>query len=209
MSVVEPGGSGDVPVIDDGLYDAVITAIKDVTLDEPDRFGNQDKVEIQVSFTDADGEPHTLEPRVNRKWGEKATLFTIAMACGLDVSPYEPFDTDDLLKRKVRVLVETPEEGKWPRVKSWSRTARGKASAPAQKPTPASSLLSLIGATGDIDWTVFWSECGKASITRQMVSDALDGNLNNLTEMEPTAVVDLFAVLKATAEGEGSVPFEN
>lgn len=180
MSVVEPGGSGDVPVIDDGLYDAVITAIKDVTLDEPDRFGNQDKVEIQVSFTDADGEPHTLEPRVNRKWGEKATLFTIAMACGLDVSPYEPFDTDDLLKRKVRVLVETPEEGKWPRVKSWSRTARGKASAPAQRPTegsidpddlPFEPVESVVTANGSCNWAKFWIVAGRYGINEKHVID--------------------------------------
>lgn len=194
MSVVEPGGSGDVPIIPDGLYTATITAVKDVTLDEPDRFGNQEKVELQVSFT-ADGEDFTLDPRVNRKWGEKATLFSIAQACGLDPDPYASFDTDDLNHCKVKILVETPEEGKWPRVKAWSRVRGSKASAPSQKPTEASETPALIQADGEVNWTLFWRTCRDNGVTREMFADEL-GDVNKLPTMDAADVIELYEILR-------------
>lgn len=201
MSIVQPGGSGDIPEIPDGLYTATIKHAKDVTLEQADSFGNTEKVEIQVAFTDSDGVSQTLEPRVNRKWGEKATLFTIAMAAGCDAEPFEPFDTDLLVGKKVNILVETPEEGKWPRVKAWSRVRGHKASAPPQTPPGPSNTPAMITAVGLVDWQVFWRVLDEAGYTREMVAKELDGDLNNLERMEPTQVVDFVDTLK------GRVPF--
>jgi hypothetical protein len=141
MSIVEPGSGGDVPEIPDGLYEAKVTAVKDITLEQPDSFGNSEKVEIHLSFVDSDGVAQTLEPRVNRKWGEKANLFMIAVACGIDADPNAFFDTDFLVGCKAKVLVETAEEGKWPRVKSWTRVRAPKAA--AQKPASAPAEMPI------------------------------------------------------------------
>src|SRR3990167_2934015 len=118
MPIVQPGSS-DAPEIEDGLYRATIKTVKERTLDKPDKFGNTDKFEIEIEFEDNQGETQNLNPLVNRKWSEKATLFLVAVACGIDAQPYEPFDTDELVGREVNVLIETEEEGKWPQVKSW------------------------------------------------------------------------------------------
>jgi len=208
MSVVEPGAGGEVPIIPNDLYTATITKVIDVVLEEADRFGNQEKVEIHLAF-DVDGESMTLEPRVNRKWGEKATLYAIAEAAGLSPDPWAAFDTDALVKRKVNVLIETPEEGKWPRVKAWSKTrqtpAKGAQVAPVASDTP-----SMITALGVIDWTVFWAACKKAHIDQPEVADALGGDLTKLPEMEATKVVELFEILKGRHEGVAEpedVPF--
>lgn len=195
MSVIQPGGSGDAPEIPDGLYTATIKGVKDITLDQPDTFGNQEKVEIQVAFRDVDGNDQTLEPRVNRKWGEKATLFSIAMACGLDIGPHEAFDTEELVGRKVNVLVETPDEGKWPRVKSWGRVKNGKASAPAQKAEQASCIES----DGSANFTVFWTQMNKAGIDRKNVIDYVGGDIDTLMEMDGLELQETMDLLLAKA----------
>jgi hypothetical protein len=209
MSVVEPGGSGDVPVIPNDLYTATITKVIDVVLDEPDRFGNQEKVEIHLAF-DVDGESETLEPRVNRKWGEKATLYAIAEACGLSPDPWQPFDTDQLVKRKVNVLIETPEEGKWPRVKAWSKT-RQNGGKPVQAAPAAPQTPAMITAMGEMDWTTFWAECGKAGIQKTEVAEEMGGDLTLLPNVPAADVVKLYEKLRDRHLGVADpddVPFE-
>jgi hypothetical protein len=210
MSVVEPGSGGEVPIIPDDLYTATITKVIDVVLDEPDRFGNQEKVEIHLAF-DVDGESEHLEPRVNRKWGEKATLYAIAEACGLEPDPWKPFDTDVLVKRKVNVLIETPEEGKWPRVKAWSKTRQANGTKPAQKAPAAPQTPAMITALGDVDWTIFWAECGKAGIQKTEVAVEMGGDLTLLPNVPAADVVKLFEKLRDRHLGVADpddVPFE-
>ena len=166
MSVVEPGGS-DAPEIPDGLYVATITDVVDVTLEQPDNYGNQEKVEIHLAFLDANSESQTLEPRVNRKWGERANLFAIALATGLDVSPHEPFDTATLKNRKVNVLVETAEEGRWPRIKSWGRVKQQNGPAPSQAVSGAS--LMPIAEMNIVEW---WKATREAGFEKDYVIQA-------------------------------------
>lgn len=121
MTVVQPS-SGEMPDIPDGLYPAKIVKVKEVTLEQPDQFGKTEKIEISIDI-DIDGEIETLDPRLNRSWSEKATLFKVAQAAGLDPDPYEPFDTDQLLNKSLRVTVKQ-EEGKWPRVTEWMKASQ-------------------------------------------------------------------------------------
>lgn len=128
--IIQPSSS-DCPIVPDDRYEAVIVSTKHISLDTPDQYGKTEKLEIKVSF-DVDGEEVTLDPRVNLAWSEKATLFKIAQAAGLDVNPFDPFDTDQLHGRRLRIDTEQ-EEGKWPRVTGWAKLAgRQKA-----KPAPA------------------------------------------------------------------------
>src|SRR3990167_9483291 len=168
MSVVQPGAGADAPEIDDGLYLATVKSVKDLDLEQPDQFGNKEKVEIEVTFEDNHGEDQTLNPRVNRKWGEKANLFLIAIACGIDANPMEAFDTERLVGRQVNVLVETQEEGKWPRIKSWGRVKEKsgtRASVRATEPSVAlANTPAMITATGELNWTVFWRAIDAAGV---------------------------------------------
>lgn len=173
MSIVEPNGGADVPEIPDGLYLAEVTAVKDITLEQPDNFGNTEKVELDIAFTDADGVAQTLQPRVNRKWGEKANLFLIAIACGIYADPDAFFDTDYLVGRKVNVLVETPEEGRWPRVTTWTRVRTGKANGAA--PAKANGVNE-----SDPDFDAFWKRVKAGGFDRKEVAPYVDGDLTRI-----------------------------
>jgi hypothetical protein len=120
MSIVEPSTSGDIPEIDDGLYTAVIKATEGKTLDAPDAFGQTEKLILEIELLEID---EVLHPWVNRKWNQRSNLFKIAQATGLDPDPNDSFDTKDLVGKHVRVMVETAEEGRWPRVTQWLKAA--------------------------------------------------------------------------------------
>lgn len=197
MSVVQPGGA-DVPEIPDGLYRAKITSIKDITLETPDNFGNLEKVEIHLAFKDSDGEEQKLEPRVNRKWGERATLFAIALACGLAVEPHDDFETETLVGCEVNVLIETPEEGRWPRVKSWGRVKNGsRASTKATRPSENMATgAALVNVMGDIEWKVFWAEVERLGGTKEGIAAKVGGDLMKLTGLTVVQVQDLLEALK-------------
>ena len=141
MPVVEPS-TGKAPQIDSGLYIVTCKAVKEVTVDN-DQFGNFDKLELTLEFEDLlapDGEPQTLEPRINKKWNEKATLFKWATAFGLEVSPAEDFNTDLLIGRVAQALVETAEEGGWPRVTKLTTLPTKMAAVRAAAKAPASGI---------------------------------------------------------------------
>lgn len=193
MSIVQPGGS-DAPEIPDGLYKAKVKAVQDVTLEKPDNFGNTEKVKITVAFVDTDGVSQTLDPQVNRKWGEKANLFLIATACGCDCDPDEAFDTQDMLNRDVNILVETPEEGKWPRVKTWTRikTARGAAQPPSTPAIPApvgKRPGPIIDPDGAVNWDAFWKETERLGATKESVIKAWSGE-DALTSATPIDIAN-------------------
>lgn len=156
--VVSPSSGVDAPEVPDALYRATITAIKPITLDQPDAFGKSEKIELDVTF-EVDGEEVRLNPRVNPSWGELATLFKIAQAAGLDPSPHEPFDTDLLLKKQVNILTEQ-EEGRWPRIKAWSRVTKGK----AQKPVEQEYIPA-----GVTDISAWWAETRNRGWERKAV----------------------------------------
>ena len=198
MSVVEPS-SGDVPEIPNGLYLATIASVKDIELDTPDKFGKTAKVEISVEF-DVDGEIQTLDPRVNRAWSEKATLFLIAQAAGLDPDPFEPFDTDLLLDRQVNILTDQ-EEGKWPRVKTWSRVQSRKAAKPAQKPAgeaPARST-SVVNPDGTPNYDAFWRVVKGLGLNNGHVYDKA-GGMDAFMDLDGADVGFLLEELKLQIE---------
>ena len=190
--VVEPS-SGEVPEVPDGLYTATITAVTPIVLDQPDQFGKTEKLEVSLEF-DVDGEAVTLDPRVNRAWSEKSTLFLIAQASGLDVNPAQAFDTDDLLNRQVNILTEQ-EEGKWPRVKAWSRVAKRAAAKAAPAPV-ADKSPALIKDDGSPDYTVFWREIQRCGLTRKNVIDHVGGDLEVFMAMDGPDVAFVLEELK-------------
>jgi hypothetical protein len=196
MGIVVQPSSGEMPEVPDGLYRARITGVKSLTLDTPDTFGKTEKIDISVEFEVGD-EIVTLDPRVNRAWSEKATLFQIAIACGLDVNPTEPFDAEELMDCEVNVLTEQP-EGKWPRVKSWSKVGKGKASKAASRPSQAATeasmkeMPSVVNPDGSANYDVFWPAITSLGLNRSHVIAHVGGDIDSFMAMDgPDAQVVL------------------
>lgn len=195
--VVQPS-SGEIPVVPDSLYLATIVAAKHVTLDQPDQFGKTEKIELSVEF-DVDGEIVTLDPRVNAAWSEKATLFQIAIATGLDVSPQDAFEIEELLDRQVNILTEQ-EEGKWPRVKAWSRVGRQKASRPSPEPPEASAKLpAVVNPDGTPNHDAFWRAIKGMGLNRAHVIDKV-GSIENFTALDGADIAFLLEELRVQVE---------
>lgn len=184
--VVQPS-SGEVPEVPDDLYLATIVSAKPVKLETPDQFGKTDKIEIKVEF-DVDGEVVSLDPRVNQAWSEKATLFNIAIATGLDVSPLEGFDVAQLENRQVRILTEQ-EEGKWPRIKEWSRV-------PAKKGAPAPAVIA---SSGEPDYTAFWKAVQRMGIDKPVVYSKA-GGMEKFMTLDGPDLAYLLEELKVAVE---------
>jgi hypothetical protein len=206
MPIVVNPSTADVPIIDDGMYLATVIGVQQITLEEPDQFGDTEKVLISVSFTDVDGEKWQLDPRPNLKWGdERGTLYKIAVACGLDVSTETPFDCEDLLGCKVNILVATPTPGKWPRITAWSKVAKGKAAAaaPVKAPTAppaARQPASVITAEGKLDTNAFWAATRRMGWTQESVGAAWDG-IDKMLAADPIEVAAwLLAAQQEAAE---------
>ena len=190
MAIVNPS-SGEVPEVPDGLYMATIVKVTPISLDTPDQFGKTEKLEISLEF-DVDDEVVTLDPRVNQAWSEKATLFLIAQAAGLDPDPSEAFDTDDLLERQVNILTEQ-EPGKWPRVKAWSKVPKGKAAKAAQPKAAA-----VINEDGTPNYDAFWKEISKYGLNRGHVITRC-GSIEDFMAMDGADVGILLEELKSQA----------
>lgn len=194
--VVQPS-SGDAPEVPDGLYTATIKAVKPVKLETPDQFGKSEKIEISLEFV-ADGEIVTLDPRVNPAWSEKATLFLIAIASGLEVTPHEAFDIDHLISRQVNILTEQ-EEGKWPRVKAWSRVPQRKG-AKADQQAVGATTAGVVNADGTPNYEAFWAQITAMGLNRGHVFDKIGGGMDTFMTMDGADIGFLLEELKLQIE---------
>ena len=196
MPIVEPS-TGKAPQIDNGLYIVICKEIKEVTVDN-DQFGNFDKLEVTLEFEDLlapDGGPQTLEPRINKKWNEKATLFKWAVAFGLDVSPAEPIDTDLLIDRKAQALVETAEEGGWPRVTKLTALPKKGGMAAVREAAKPKEDDGLTPSANDDEMIAWWKVTREMGVARDKVlaiSQASFGDIpGNLSAAEREQLLGL------------------
>ncbi len=194
--VIQPSG-GDIPEVPDSLYTATIVDVVPVKLETPDQFGKVNKVDISVEFN-VDGEVVRIDPRVNQSWSEKATLFVIAQASGLDPNPTVAFHPRDLIGRQVNILTEQ-EEGKWPRVKAWSRVPQKKSGRPAQEPAAASSAPSVVNPDGSPNHDAFWRAVKALGLNQKHVFDKA-GSIDAFQEMDGADVGFLLEELKLQVE---------
>lgn len=190
--VIQPSG-GDIPEVPDSLYTATIVDVVPVRLEVPDQFGKVNKIDISVEFN-VDGETVRIDPRVNQSWSEKATLFTIAVAAGVDANPNVAFHPRDLIGRQVNILTEQ-EEGKWPRVKAWSRVPQKKGTKAAE-PTRASSVVNPDGTPNH---DAFWRAINALGLTRAHVFDKA-GGMDAFTAMDGADIGFLLEELKLQIE---------
>ena len=194
--VIQPSG-GDIPEVPDSLYTATIVNVRAINLEAPDQYGKTEKVEISVEFP-VDGETVQIDPRVNRTWNEKSNLFTIAQASGLDVNPNSSFHPRDLIGRQVNILTEQ-EEGKWPRVKAWSRVPQKKSGRPAQEPPAASNAPSVVNPDGSPNHDAFWRAVKALGLNQKHVFDKA-GSIDAFQEMDGPDVAFLLEELKLQVE---------
>lgn len=225
MAIVEEG-SGEAPVIDDGLYElTVVSAITGIR-EGPDKYNPEvvDAPIVHVNMAvggteDEEGKPIVLRSTMNLKFSRggsypPSTLFLYAQAFGVAPPQGTPFDTDWLVGKKAQGMVRTEEEGKWPKVineslipvKKNGGTPTTHANAAARK-ADASKSPSLINFMGEPDWPKFWAEADKLAGDRdkakELVLPLVNGDLKNLEGMDATTVVDLFEAMKEKV----AVPF--
>ena len=197
--IVEPSGGGyDGIEIPDGLYEVRCTKVEERDLPN-DKFGNTDKFQLTLAGVTPDDEPFTVEPLMNRRWGEKSTLFGYAVAFGIDADPDMSFDTDGFIGKKAQAYIVTAEAaGSWPRVQTISRIKAGKTASARSTTTTQRSERSaiVIMEDGELDFAVFWREARRLGMTRESVAaklgvtDMLDLT-KYLASMEPTDVAML------------------
>lgn len=201
--VIQPSG-GDIPEVPDSLYTATIVDVVPVKLETPDQFGKVNKVDISVEFN-VDGEVVRIDPRVNQSWSEKATLFVIAQASGLDPNPTVAFHPRDLIGRQVNILTEQ-EEGKWPRVKAWSRVPQKKAASKPPEPsafagvTVSPPMPSIVNSDGSANYDAFWRGVKALGLNRVHVANKLNGDVDNLQLMDGPDVAFLLEEMKLQVE---------
>ncbi len=205
MAIIQPS-AGKAPVIDDDIYEVVCLSVIEKHLETADEFGKSDKLDFKIELVgevDEDGEPVTLDPRCNRAWSERSTLFKWAQAFGLDPDPLQPIDTDRFVGLHVRADIRTESEGKWPKVVAFSplpKSRQGKAPAAPTQPTAASNGPPMVTPAGDVDWQLWWREVERAGGTKEGVAKMLNVDFEKLSEtlsdMTLTAVMDLLEVIK-------------
>lgn len=186
MAIIIEPSKGKAPQIDDGLYPVICRGVRAVTVDS-DAFQNFEKVELNIEvedLLDEEGEAVTLDPRCNRKWGEKATLYQWALAFGVVASVNESFDAEEFNGRQAMALIETPEDGGWPRVTKFSkRTQKGKSAPPAAQEARAPWEGEAVDADTVSAW---WKDIlGQGfervkviALSKEMFEGRLPGELN-------------------------------
>ena len=181
----------------DGLYLVTCVGVEERVV-EGDQFGNNEKVELHISF-DVDGEEAQLDPRCNAKWSEKATLFKWALAFGLRANPNEPFDTDSFKGKKAQAVIHTETEGSWPRIQSfmpYKQSAPARSTTATQRSESIATGAALVNSMGDIEWKVFWSEVERLGGTKEGIKAKVGGDLLKMEELSVTEVQDLLEALK-------------
>jgi hypothetical protein len=201
MAIVEPS-VGKAPKIDDGTYPITCVGVNERTVDN-DQFGNSEKLEFHMiieGLTDEDGEPQQLNPLINKKWNEKATLYSYAVAFGLKVDLKTPIDTDDFNGRQATAVIETAEEGKWPRITKLLK--RGASAATAAENATAGDTRDILSFTpqGDAvaNLPLFWGILYRHGINKKHVEDAY----GPFTEIDPEQLPAIADALIAKAEGK-------
>ena len=140
--------------IPDGTHPAHCVAIEEKYLEE-DNYGNHEKVVIKMrfdNFADEDGEPAVVEAMVNKKFNEKSTLFTYALALGVPADAVDALDTDDLIGKSALCVIKNEESargGTWPRIKNMVPLPAGYSG--------GASVPSVVSPDGSPNWTVFYS----------------------------------------------------
>ena len=165
MAVVVPG-TGDTPVIEDGLYE--VTCIDTEELMMVDKFsGGKErakiKLHLQVHGTDdGEGEEVIIDPLLNLKWSSggdwpASTLYLYAVAlCGPQDGDVA-FDTDNLKGKTATALTRTETAGAWPKVKEIMPLKKGVKNAPTQhvsngKPLAEAGIDALTEAQALAAW---------------------------------------------------------
>lgn len=201
MAIVEPS-VGKAPKIADGTYPITCVGVNEKTVDN-DQFGNSEKLEFHMiveGLTDEDGNPQELNPLINKKWNEKSTLYGYAVAFQIPCDLKTPIDTDLFNGRQATAVIETAEEGKWPRI---TKLIKRGATAPknaVEKATEGDTrdILSFTPQGDSVaNLPLFWGILHRHGINKKNVEDAYGA----FSEIDPEQLPEIADALiaKATA----------
>ena len=204
MPHIDPTAGGKAPVIPDDTYIVTCIDAKLITVEE-DQYGKTDKLRLELAGATMDGEAFTVEPLMNNTWSAfpnkpPSTLFTYAKAFGCNPDPNEPFDTDELIGKRLQGLIATDSEpGSWPRIQSFVeyKSVAAQKGPPAASTTPTERIAgpAFISAQGDVDWKVYWAAIERYGGTREGIA-AKVGGLDKLEQMSFDQLADLLEALR-------------
>lgn len=182
---------GTVHVGPPGLYDVVIAGVKKDELTST--FGTNDVCRFQcrlLQVLDSDGEPVVIDAIANWLLSPMSKLW--AWLENLGMHPQVGFDLDleDAIGRQAVASIIDGTSSKdgslFSKVDALYAPKRG-AMAPG---------ADLLTPQGGVNWTAFWAECGRRHITREMVVDALGGDINSITIMPVNDVLQILEDLR-------------
>ena len=173
-----------------GLYDAIVTGVREDNI--PSTFNNGDVIRITcklVDVVDEGGDPVHLDAIANAKLTSLSKLWAWLEALGLHPEVDFDLDLEQVVGHACVLSIVDAKSSKDDSVYS-----RVEAIYPPKRQALAAE--GLLSPTGAVNWTAFWAECGRRHITREMVADAVGGDINNITVMPINDVLQLLEDLR-------------
>jgi len=155
--------------IEDGTYTAKLKSIEDTEL----TWEGKERPGLKWTFlfpdvTDEEGEPGELTAVSSTALSPKSKLWAWYQALtGVTLDLDMEIDLDDMVRKKTQAaIIHQPSKdgtGSWPRIENRiGLPKKGKAKAPA---APIDPYEGFRKANSDIDWALFWAECGRKDVT--------------------------------------------
>jgi hypothetical protein len=172
-----------------GLYDAFVTDVRRDHLTGA-QFGSGDVARFYCRVADVldeSGDPVIIDAIANLLLSPMSKLWGWLEALGMHPEIGVEQDLEEAVgKACVLSVVDNVRDGV-----TYSRV---EGIFPARN-APAAGLPApnLLTPTGEVNWTGFWAECTRRHISRDMVSDYLNGDLNQISAMP---VGDVLGILE-------------
>ena len=196
-----PVSRGEVPQVEDGVYPATCTAVKDDFIENA-QFGSGDVVRLSLRLDDVvdeNGEVIVLDAIANAKVSAKSKLVRWAGALGVPVDlDLDDFETENLVGHKCLVTVVHREGSDWPRVDDLTAMPKARGGRPA----------APVGQPEAYFPDGFWRDVKSQGFDREDVKRAVDGNLADLQQMDEGQLRDLITLLDKPPIEPEDVPFE-
>lgn len=175
-----------------GLYDAKVSGIRQDQLTST--FGTNDVVRITckvLDVMDEQGEDVHIDAIANWLLSPMSKLWGWLENLGL--KPEIDFDIDleqAVGKDCVLSIVD------YRNPKDQQLISRVDGIFPPRRQAKVTTAENLLTPTGGINWTAFWAEASRRQITREMVADALGGDINAIAVMPIADVMQLLEDLR-------------
>jgi len=173
-----------------GLYDAIVTGVREDNI--PSTFNNGDVIRFTckvVDVLDETADPVHIDAIANAKLTSLSKLWAWLEALGLHPEADFDLDLEGVIGHAcVLSIVDA--------VSKQDGSTYSKVDAIYPPKRQALAAEGLLSPTGNVNWTAFYAECSRRHITREMLADAVGGDINNITVMPINDVLQLLEDLR-------------